>query len=203
MTLSLLIRTTAIAVRPMSRMAIQAFATALGVQLLGSAALAEDPRGIHDAPPLSEIKEIVTSVWQGGYNSPYGDQCRIVQRGDGELEALLATSLMQAGFPKASPAEAHRVTPGFIVEVVVRLQNSNPPTCLAGVRAELALGDARRLVLLSSHIVILEAEAGSDLDKPSEDLQKKFRAAMRDLAKQFIISWGGVKGLPPFECVSC
>lgn len=191
-----------IAVRPTSRMAIQAFATALGLHLLGFPVLAEDSTGVHDAPPLSETKEVVTSVWGALHYSPYGNQCRIVQSEDGELDTLLATTLMQAGFPKASPAEAHRVTPGFIVEVVVSHQNSSSPTCLAGVRAELALGDARRLVLWSSHIVILEAEAGSDPDKPSEDLQKKFRATMHDLAQEFVISWSGITHWPS-DCVSC
>ena len=39
----------------------------------------------------------------------------------------------------------------------------------------------------------LEADAGSDPDKPSEDLKETFKRVLREIARVFVFAWRGVK----------
>jgi hypothetical protein len=61
------------------------------------------------------------------------------------------------------------------------------------MQAEVALGGDQRLVLWSSPLVILEADACSNPDKPSEDLEETFKRMLREMARVFVYAWRGVK----------
>ena len=110
---------------------------------------------------------------------------------------------MDSGCPHAEPPPAYMdlppnpppvsVKPVFTVQASTKLQGptSTRPTCLLAMRAEVAVGQDQRLVR-SSPFVILEADAGSDPDTPSEDLKEAFEAMAREMTWVFVSAWRGV-----------
>lgn len=185
---------------------MKAFA-ALGFFLLAFPAVADNPAapGVHDVPPLSEFEDIVTRISASPVPKPANPCVIRVSIVDRELDKFLAMAVMQAGFPNAEPSPVYMdppfnpppftVKPIFTVEATTKLQESKSShtTCLLAMQAEVALGGDQRLVLWSSPIVILEANAGSDPKRPSEDLKETFKKMVREMARVFVLAWRGVK----------
>jgi hypothetical protein len=185
---------------------MKAFAI-LGAFLLAFPAFADNPAapGVHDVPALSQFKDVVTWISASPAPRP-GNPCAIRVSIDRELEKFLAAALMEAGYPNAAPAPVYMdpplnppppvtIKPSFSIEATTKLQDSDSfdPTCLLAMQAEVALGGDQRLVLWSSPLVILEADAGSDPGKPSEDLRETFKRMLREMARVFVYAWHGVK----------
>ena len=185
---------------------MKAVALVVGV-LLASPALADSSpaaSGVHDVPPLSQFTDIITWISASPAPGP-GNPCALKVSMDRELEMRLAADLMDAGFPNAAPAPIYTdppstssqvpLKPVFGVEATTKIRdvNSSHPTCLLAMRARVALGREQRLVLWSSPLVILEADARSDPGKPSADLQETFKKMSHKMARVFVLAWRGVK----------
>jgi hypothetical protein len=176
----------------------------LGFLLFVFPAHADNPAapGLHDVPPLSEFNDVFTRI---SASPKSGNSCVIdASVIDRDLDDFLAMALMQAGFPNAAPSPIWmdpplnpppvKIKPGFTVEATTKLKSSDSTnaTCVLAMRAEVALGGDQRLVLWSSPLVILEADAGPDPQRPSRALKATFKTMMQEMARVFVSAWHGV-----------
>lgn len=134
---------------------------ALCVLLLAFPAAADDPAAsVHDVPPFGQFRDMVTRI-PPGPASASDKRCVIGGAAARKLEEYFAIAVMQAGFPNAAPPPIYMdpplITPTVAVKPIftigittkVRASDCSKPTCLAAMRADVALGRDMQLVLWS------------------------------------------------------
>jgi hypothetical protein len=163
----------------------------LALAFVGAPALADDPTGTRNIARLSDIKEVVTSVSLGPVR--IANPCSLETKSYRTLNQSLANALMEAGFPKATPSPVLLDVPPsplviersfvFNVEATMVFVSS---ACVLATRAELSLHGEPRMVLWSTPITTARADAGTDQELYSKDLQNKFDAMLRAMVTGFM-----------------
>jgi hypothetical protein len=164
----------------------------LALSFVGAPAFAHDPAGTRDVARLSDIEEVVTVVSVGPVR--IADPCALDAQSYRTLQQSLADALMEAGFPKATPSPVLLDVPPsplvikrsfvFTVEATMVLGSS---ACILVMRAELSLPGEPRMVFWSTPITTTTADAGTDQEPHSKDLQTQFDAMMDDMVERFMV----------------
>jgi hypothetical protein len=162
-------------------------ASFLALAFVGGPALADT----RDIARLSDINEIVTSVSVGPVR--IANPCALETKSYRNLNQSLANALMEAGFPKAIPSPVLVDVPPspivikrsfvFAVEATMVFESS---ACILAMRAELSLPGEPRMVFWSTPITTARADAGTDQERYSKDLQSKFDAVMQAMVNSFM-----------------